>query len=206
MISLEPLLDEVEISRLFGRAVPTLQKYRLQGDGPSSASGRLHAGLGSPGSITSGSVIGGSGTSPGSSSGGGAGSGTGMSGGSGGTLPGGTPGSGAGGLGTCCAWLSSNFSKARILSLHAAHGSVVAFEDDESRKRLLAQRVPKKTPRCLEPGKPAAQWLGLRSVACDRYNKVTAGKEKPRSAPVRVRPQQKELRLAHCVGAHDDPR
>jgi predicted DNA-binding transcriptional regulator AlpA len=34
MISLEPLLDEVEISRLFGRAIPTLQKDRLHGDGP----------------------------------------------------------------------------------------------------------------------------------------------------------------------------
>src|ERR1700731_940178 len=58
------------------------------------------AGFGSPGSIASGSVIGGSGASPGFSIGGGAGSGTGMpADGSGGTLPGGTTGSGAGDLG-----------------------------------------------------------------------------------------------------------
>ena len=50
----------------------------------------------------------------------------------------------------------------------------------------------------------AAQWLGLRSVAGDRYDKATvAGKEKPHSAPVRVRPHQKELPRAPCVGAHD---
>ncbi|MDQ6868179.1 MAG: hypothetical protein M3178_07150 [Pseudomonadota bacterium] len=73
----------------------------------------VRAGVGSPGSITSGSVIGGSGTSPGFSTGGGGGSGTGMSGGSGGILPGGTPGSGAGGLGTCCS--TSSFSKAKVL-------------------------------------------------------------------------------------------
>jgi len=29
-----------------------------------------------------------------------------------------------------------------------------AFADDELRKRIPAQRVPEKTPRCLEPGKP----------------------------------------------------
>jgi hypothetical protein len=50
----------------------------------------------------------------------------------------------------------------------------------------------------------AAQWLGLRSLAGDRYDKATvAGKEKPHSAPVRVRPHQKELPRALCVGAHD---
>ena len=51
----------------------------------------VRAGFGSPGSITSGSVMGGSGASPGFSIGGGAGSGT------GGKSPGGTPGLGAGG-------------------------------------------------------------------------------------------------------------
>jgi hypothetical protein len=51
------------------------------------------------------SIIGGSRTSPGFSMGGGAGSGTGISdGGGGGMFPGSWPGSGAGGLGTCCAW------------------------------------------------------------------------------------------------------
>ena len=82
------------------------------------------AGFGSPGSITSGSVMGGSGASPGFSIGGGAGSGT------GGKSPGGTPGLGAGGLGTCCAWSASNFSKTKVLSLRAAHGAVVAFAGD----------------------------------------------------------------------------
>jgi hypothetical protein len=52
----------------------------------------VRAGFGSPGSITSGSVMGGSGASPGFSIGGGAGSGT------GGKSPGGTPGLGAGGF------------------------------------------------------------------------------------------------------------
>ena len=55
--------------------------------------------------------MGGSGASPGFSIGGGAGSGT------GGKSPGGTPGLGAGGLGTCCAWSASNFSKTKVLSL-----------------------------------------------------------------------------------------
>lgn len=102
------------------------------------------AGFGSPGSITSGSDIGGSGRSPGFSTGGGTGSGTGMSGGSGGILPGGTPGAGAGGLGTCCP--SSSFSKAIVLSARAASGTIVAFADDELHKRHLAERVPKKRP------------------------------------------------------------
>jgi hypothetical protein len=84
----------------------------------------VRAGFGSPGSITSGSVMGGSGASPGFSIGGGAGSGT------GGKSPGGTPGLGAGGLGTCCAWSASNFSKTKVLSLRAAHGAVVAFAGD----------------------------------------------------------------------------
>ena len=84
----------------------------------------VRAGFGSPGSITSGSVMGGSGASPGFSIGGGAGSGT------GGKSPGGTPGLGAGGLGTCCAWSASNFSKTKVLSLSAAHGAVVAFAGD----------------------------------------------------------------------------
>jgi hypothetical protein len=83
----------------------------------------VRAGFGSPGSITSGSVMGGSGASPGFSIGG-AGSGT------GGKSPGGTPGLGAGGLGTCCAWSASNFSKTKVLSLRAAHGAVVAFAGD----------------------------------------------------------------------------
>jgi hypothetical protein len=68
--------------------------------------------------------MGGSGASPGFSIGGGAGSGT------GGKSPGGTPGLGAGGLGTCCAWSASNFSKTKVLSLRAAHGAVVAFAGD----------------------------------------------------------------------------
>jgi predicted DNA-binding transcriptional regulator AlpA len=34
MISLETLLDEVEISKVIGRSVPTLQKDRLCGNGP----------------------------------------------------------------------------------------------------------------------------------------------------------------------------
>ncbi len=59
-------------------------------------------GRGSPGFTTSGSVIGGNGTSPGFSTGGGAGSGTGISGGRGGMVSGVLPGSGPGGLGTCC--------------------------------------------------------------------------------------------------------
>lgn len=67
--------------------------------------------------------MGGSGASPGFSIGG-AGSGT------GGKSPGGTPGLGAGGLGTCCAWSASNFSKTKVLSLRAAHGAVVAFAGD----------------------------------------------------------------------------
>ena len=69
----------------------------------------VRAGFGSPGSITSGSVMGGSGASPGFSIGG-AGSGT------GGKSPGGTPGLGAGGLGTCCAWSASpgGFRRARV--------------------------------------------------------------------------------------------
>ena len=92
------------------------------------------AGFGSPGSITSGSDIGGSGRSPGFSTGGGTGSG--------GILPGGTPG--AGGLGTCCP--SSSFSKAIVLSARAASGTLVAFADDELHKRHLAERVPKKRP------------------------------------------------------------
>jgi predicted DNA-binding transcriptional regulator AlpA len=33
-VTIEPLLDEKEISRLTGRAIPTLQKDRLQGSGP----------------------------------------------------------------------------------------------------------------------------------------------------------------------------
>jgi hypothetical protein len=37
---------------------------------------------------------------------------------------------GAGGLGTCCAWSASNFSKTKVLSLSAAHGAVVAFAGD----------------------------------------------------------------------------
>ena len=69
----------------------------------------VRAGFGSPGSITSGSVMGGSGASLGFSIGG-AGSGT------GGKSPGGTPGLGAGGLGTCCAWSASpgGFRRARV--------------------------------------------------------------------------------------------
>jgi predicted DNA-binding transcriptional regulator AlpA len=34
MPDFEPLLDEIEISKIFGRAVPTLQKDRLKGLGP----------------------------------------------------------------------------------------------------------------------------------------------------------------------------
>jgi hypothetical protein len=73
----------------------------------------LCAGFGSPGSTTSGSVIGGSGISPGFSIGGDVGSGTGISGcgGSGGISTGGMPGPGAGGRGTWSAWSASNFSK-----------------------------------------------------------------------------------------------
>jgi hypothetical protein len=94
------------------------------------------AGFGSPGSITSGSVMGGSGASPGFSIGGGAGSGT------GGKSPGGTPGLGAGGLGTCCAWSASNFSKTKVLSLRAAHGAVVAFADPQTLSRLVGSAEP----------------------------------------------------------------
>src|ERR1700730_17103824 len=96
-----------------------LRSFRLSAaafgaDELAAYSGPRFAGFGSPGSITSGSVIGGSGTSPGFSIGGGAGSGFGISvGGSGGMLPGGTPGPGPGGLGTCC--LSPRCSTARPL-------------------------------------------------------------------------------------------
>ena len=38
MAAIEPLLTEIEISRLTGRAVPTLQKARLRGEGPPSSS------------------------------------------------------------------------------------------------------------------------------------------------------------------------
>jgi predicted DNA-binding transcriptional regulator AlpA len=34
MHDFEPLLDEIEVSKIFGRAVPTLQKDRLKGLGP----------------------------------------------------------------------------------------------------------------------------------------------------------------------------
>jgi predicted DNA-binding transcriptional regulator AlpA len=34
MIPLEPLLDEVQVAKLTGRAVPTLQKDRVRGTGP----------------------------------------------------------------------------------------------------------------------------------------------------------------------------
>jgi len=96
----------------------------------------LCAGFGSPGSTTSGSVIGGSGTSPGFSIGGGAGSGTGISGcgGSGGISTGGMPGWGAGGRGTWSAWSASNFSKTKILYVPLT----VSFEDDE----LTNARLP----------------------------------------------------------------
>lgn len=89
----------------------------------------LCAGFGSPGSTTSGSVIGGSGISPGFSIGGDAGSGTGISGcgGSGGISTGGMPGSGAGGRGTWSAWSASNFSKTNILCVPLT----VSFEDDD---------------------------------------------------------------------------
>lgn len=97
----------------------------------------LCAGFGSPGSTTSGSVIGGSGISPGFSIGGDAGSGTGISrcGGSGGISTGGMPGSGAGGRGTWSAWSASNFSKTNILYVPLT----VSFEDDdEANARLPA--------------------------------------------------------------------
>jgi hypothetical protein len=98
----------------------------------------VRAGFGSPGSITSGSVMGGSGASPGFSIGGGAGSGT------GGKSPGGTPGLGAGGLGTCCAWSASNFSKTKVLSLRAPHGAVVAFAvmHPQTHSRLVGSAEP----------------------------------------------------------------
>jgi len=34
MITLEPLLDEVQVAKWTGRSVPTLQKDRLRGTGP----------------------------------------------------------------------------------------------------------------------------------------------------------------------------
>jgi predicted DNA-binding transcriptional regulator AlpA len=34
MITLEPLLDEIQVSKLTRRGVPTLQKDRLRGTGP----------------------------------------------------------------------------------------------------------------------------------------------------------------------------
>src|ERR1700730_4145873 len=128
-----------------------LRSFRLSAaafgaDELAAYSGPRFAGFGSPGSITSGSVIGGSGTSPGFSIGGGAGSGFGISaGGSGGMLPGGTPGPGPGGLGTCC--ISPRSSMVKLLSVRQYGGP-------ELPKRIVAQRVPKKRPSALEPGKP----------------------------------------------------